>query len=237
LSFSMPIPVICPGCQARFSVSDKFAGKEGPCPKCKAKITIPNVTTDEVKIHVPEEFASGGKDSKGRAVLKPIARTETKVHTLGLVAGIASAVLILGICLLGRFSGKPGNSTQQALFFTIAVTIAPALAAAGYTFLRDQELEAYSGKQLWIRALICGTVFALSWAALGPLASSGILVDQGAWPWLIIAPMLIAIGGATALGSFDLDFGSGALNYGLYLITTLALRWAIGLPAVWQAVT
>jgi hypothetical protein len=230
----MPIPVICPGCQARFSVSDKFAGKQGPCPKCKVQITIPNITADEVKIHVPEEFASGGKDSKGRAVLKPIARTETKIHTLGMVAGIASAVLVVSICLLGRFSSE---SIQRVLFYSLTVVLGPALAAGGYTFLRNQELEAYSGKQLWIRALICGAVFALLWIGFIPLDQHKIFVDQGPWPWLIIAPLFVGIGGATAFGSFDLDFGSGALNYGLYLITTLALRWAIGLPAVWQTAT
>src|SRR6476661_3159539 len=31
---SMAIAVVCPSCHARFQVQDKFAGKEGPCPKC-----------------------------------------------------------------------------------------------------------------------------------------------------------------------------------------------------------
>ena len=75
----MPISVVCPGCKARFSVSEKFAGKKGPCPKCKAVILVPNAPAEEVKIHVPEQFASGGKDSKGRAVSKPILREETKL--------------------------------------------------------------------------------------------------------------------------------------------------------------
>ena len=38
---SMPISVVCPGCKARFNVSDKFAGKKGPCPKCKTVLTVP----------------------------------------------------------------------------------------------------------------------------------------------------------------------------------------------------
>ncbi len=37
----MPINVICPGCHARFKVGDQFAGKTGPCPKCKTQIPIP----------------------------------------------------------------------------------------------------------------------------------------------------------------------------------------------------
>ncbi len=76
----MPISVVCPGCKARFSVSEKFAGKKGPCPKCKTVVTVPDAPAAEVKIHVPEEYASGGKDSKGRAVGKPIPRSETHVQ-------------------------------------------------------------------------------------------------------------------------------------------------------------
>ena len=60
----MPISVVCPSCKARFNVSEKFAGQKGPCPKCKQPIVIPAVQ-EEVKVHVPEQFQSGGKDSKG----------------------------------------------------------------------------------------------------------------------------------------------------------------------------
>ena len=34
----MAIDVTCPSCHTRFQVSDKFAGKSGPCPKCKNTI-------------------------------------------------------------------------------------------------------------------------------------------------------------------------------------------------------
>ena len=66
----MPIAVICPGCKTNFRVNEKFAGQKGPCPKCKTIVVIPQI--EEVKIHAPEEFESGGKDSKGRPSAKPL---------------------------------------------------------------------------------------------------------------------------------------------------------------------
>ena len=81
----MPISVVCSGCQARFNVSEKFAGKQGPCPKCKKVITIPDAPAEEVTIHAPEAYAHGGKDSKGRPTLKPIARVKTKLSPVLIV--------------------------------------------------------------------------------------------------------------------------------------------------------
>ena len=64
---AMPINVTCPGCLKRFSVADKFAGKKGPCPKCKKIITIPK-KEDEVVIHAPEHSEAGAIGAGGRHV-------------------------------------------------------------------------------------------------------------------------------------------------------------------------
>src|SRR5882672_3989576 len=103
----MPITVLCPGCKARFSVSEKFAGKKGPCPKCKTVITVPEVMAEEVKIHVPELFASGGKDSKGRAVSKPILREETKLKPVATAAAAAAAIVVFAIAFALRAVSNP----------------------------------------------------------------------------------------------------------------------------------
>jgi len=42
----MPISVVCNTCNSGFTVSDKFAGKTGPCPKCKSPVKVPNPTAD-----------------------------------------------------------------------------------------------------------------------------------------------------------------------------------------------
>ena len=59
----MAILVVCQGCRARFQVSDQFAGKSGPCPKCKAVIKIPT-KSEEVTVH-------GGKTLPAGAVMRP----------------------------------------------------------------------------------------------------------------------------------------------------------------------
>ncbi|MGI8979234.1 MAG: hypothetical protein ACR2FY_08415 [Pirellulaceae bacterium] len=96
----MAIDVTCASCKTRFQVSDKFAGKQGPCPKCKKIITVPS-KKDEVVIHVPE---SGPKDSKGQLVLKPIARKETRLTPVNIGVIVGSIVLLLFLSLVLRIA-------------------------------------------------------------------------------------------------------------------------------------
>src|SRR5262245_9476732 len=178
----MPISVMCPGCKARFSVSEKFAGKKGPCPKCKMVITVPAAPVEDVKIHVPEQFASGGKDSKGRAVSKPIARKEVKVKPLAVGAIAGAVVVTFVVALLVR--GLPNKLPIIAAGLLI---VSPALSVAGYTFLREDELEPYRGRALMIRATVCGVVYAALWGAFAAMPA-GILTGE-VWQWLFVAPV------------------------------------------------
>jgi len=54
------------------------------------------------------------------------------------------------------------------------------------------------------------------------------------WNWLFVVPPLVALGGATALASLDLDFGDAVFHYGFYLLVTVILRWAAGMGWVWH---
>src|SRR5205823_1655709 len=99
----MAIDVVCTACKTRFQVSEKFAGKSGPCPKCKATIKIPE-KAQEVVIHAPE--VSGPKDSKGQAVLKPISRTEVRLQTTQIVAIVGATVVVLIAAAILRLQPK-----------------------------------------------------------------------------------------------------------------------------------
>ena len=216
----MPISVVCPGCKARFNVSDKFAGKKGPCPKCKTVLTVP-APIEEVKIHVPEEYASGGKDSKGRAVGKPIPRSETKLQPVLITAIVAIVLGSLGISLAAR-----GLNDKTALIIVGLALLSPAVAVGGYSFLREEELEPYRGVELWIRATICGVVYAILWGIYLYIRP---YLPGELYQWLLVAPPIIGVGALAALATFDLDYGSGALHYCFYLLMTLILASVMGL--------
>lgn len=225
----MPISVVCSGCKTRFEVSEKFAGKQGPCPKCKAVIKIPEVIAEEVKIHAPEEFASGGKDRKGRAITKPIPRTDARIQPNVVAAILVGTVLAVAVALVGRGLGP---AAKYGLISIGLLLIGPPLAVGGYSFLRNDELEPYRGTALWIRAALCGLGYAVLWGVYFYLQLQAGIPNE-MYQWVFVAPIFVAAGGGLALAAFDLDFTSGTLHYSFYLIATLLLRAAIGLPPLW----
>jgi hypothetical protein len=229
----MPIAVICPGCKAQFRVSDKFGGKKGPCPKCKTQIEIP--LAEEVVIHGPEEFELGGKDSKGRPTSKPIPRSETKVSATAIVAMVAGTIAVVAIAFFTREFIRDNPMVIGAGCLLVAFP----LSLFGYSILRDDELEPYRGTGLWVRAGICAAVYAGLWGGFALLRMFLVTPDfmaENIWTWLFVIPPLFVVGGAAAYASLDLDFGSGVFHYGLYLLATVALRFVVGMPHLWEAV-
>jgi predicted Zn finger-like uncharacterized protein len=225
----MPIDVTCPGCHTRFQVSDKFAGKSGPCPKCKTVIKVPE-KKDEVIIHAPEEY--GPKDSTGRAVLKPIARVETRLSRgqIAAIVGSVGAVVAAAVVLRLQY---PGGQIPTWISSLGAALLGPPLAFAGYTFLRDQELEPYRGREVLLRSLVCGLVYAAIWGAYWGVFAY--LRTEPNWQVLCaVVPVMVTIGAVAAQASFDLELGTGAMHYALYLLSTLVLRVVMGMQAHWQ---
>ena len=159
----MPILVVCPTCKAEFKVSEKFAGKSGPCPKCKAPIKIPEVEA-EVKIHAPEEAAAPAGKGKGKGALppgslKPLARQETNVRPW--IAAVI--VALIAAALAGAWFGAPIWQENIWLRGVALAVISIPIAVAGYTFLRNDELEPHRGRVLWLRSTICGLIYAGTW--------------------------------------------------------------------------
>jgi hypothetical protein len=228
----MPIQVTCPGCMKRFSVAEKFAGQKGPCPKCKQIITIPK-KEDEIVIHAPDHSEAGAIGAGGRNVLKTYKRRDTKFQPLMFTAVIGFVLVALLIALVIRSVGAP-ETWLKAL---AAIVLGPPLAWAGYTFLRDPELEAYHGLPLAIRSTVCGLVYALLWAVFvflsyrffGPDASKkGLEI----WQMVVLILPILAAGTLAAFASFDLDPGSAFFHCAMYFAVTVILRLVAALPAV-----
>jgi hypothetical protein len=220
----MTIAVTCPSCLKRFSVSDKFAGKSGPCPSCQKTIKIPE-KAEEVVIHAPEDAAP--KDSKGRSILKPIRRTEVNLSLPVILAASLTTVVIFGLALgFGLSGGAPA-----ALLGIAAVVLAVPLVFIGYWFLHDDELDSFRGKELLVRCGICGLLFAAAWAIYVYIPNY--LNDGDAITGIQIAmliPIMIAIGTAASVLTLELEIVQGGLHYALYLGITFILAWLAGAP-------
>jgi hypothetical protein len=235
----MAIDVTCSKCYQRFQVSDKFAGKSGPCPKCKAIIKVPE-KKDEIVIHAPE--VSGPKDSTGQAVLKPISRQEVRLQVPQIVAIVGSIVVVLIVALVLRVQ-FPGGKVPQLITILGSMLLGPPLAFAGYTFLRDDELAPFSGSEVLLRSLACGVAWAATWGAFWLIFAYWYdwkPLPAGEPNWQIMAavvPIMIAIGAFASQASFELEIMTGALHYAMYLGTTVLLRFIMGMEPHWNVVT
>lgn len=226
----MPIQVLCPKCRSRFQVSEKFAGQSGPCPKCKAIIRVP-MPSEEVKIHGPEEFSSGGKNAAGQLVTKPIARKDTKFQPMAVVMVAAIALTALAVSWLG------GGLIRESLIVRAVglLCVSPPIVLAGYFFLRDDELEPYRGRALVVRVAICSLTYVLLWGAYAYLA--GLFESPELWTWLVVLPPVFFLGSLAAHSSLDVDMGSGFFHFCFFVLVTVLLRWAAGMGWIWTTVT
>ena len=216
----MAIQVICPGCRSTFSVSDKFAGRTGPCPKCKKPITVPADVAKEVKIHGPEDDAA----IPGRGPVAPIIFVEHHVPRAVSIALAVGAVVTMLLAFAARFVWGPGEAPLWVLAATACIVAMPC-AWAGYQIVRDRDLEPYFGRSLLLRAAICGAVYAALWFVKGFLPPD---LTNDMWPWVYLAPPFLVAGALAALATFDLDWGTGVAHYSLYVMFTALLRWLAG---------
>lgn len=252
----MPIPVVCPGCKAAFNVSDKFAGKQGPCPKCKTPISIPKIDPkaapkEEIKIHAPEEATSGPKGASGRPVLKPIERSDAKLSPVitGIIV-LTIVVIFVGAWLVGDVVKRPyqppaevlvnpavAAEYQSSLYKAYSIrAVALALIGvpivwAGYLVLRDDELAPFTGKPLWYRVGICSSIYLLIWGIYG------LIPYEFASRWYVTAAIaipLFALGFATAYFTFEFDPTSATVHFLSFIAVTLLLGLTAGLTMPWS---
>lgn len=225
----MPIQVTCPKCYKRFQVSDKFAGKTGPCPNCKEQIKVPD-KSEEVVIHAPEDGAP--KDRSGQSVLKPLKREETDVTRKGmLITGGAVLVAIL-LAVVVRSMALEGGALL-AVKIIGALVLAPPLIWSGYSFARDSELAPYTGSELRNRVLIMSAILPALWLIYA-FVPSYVLDLQTASEMSYITfgvafSVMLGLGALASVGTFELEFLNGLAHAGLYFLVTFALALISGI--------
>ncbi len=219
----MPIAVICPSCNSNFTVSDKFAGLTGPCPKCKKPITIPKNAPQSVVIHEPDAPTTTSAGT-GRAPTAPIRRVEKPIPVTTFAAIGAGAVALLAAAW---FIGVtvPKDSIPQWLLLLGGFLVAIPCVMLGYAAVRNRELEPFSGTPFLLRSLACAAVYAGLWGIRGMLPEEA---TQEMWQWVYLGPMFLISGGIAALVSFELEWGTAIAHFSLYAMFTALLRWLMG---------
>ena len=228
----MSIIVVCPGCKKSFNVSDKFAGKSGPCPSCKRTLQVPE-KSEEVQVHAPTEFAGGGRGRTGKLVTKPVAHAYAKLKPVTTVLIAAGVLTVLAITWV---AGRAGVFENMLVTTLGLLAVSPPLVVAAYGVLHDDELEPYAGKALYIRSALCALAYVVLWGVFALLVSRGIITGD-LWNWVFVAPPFLMVGGLFAMATLDLEFGDAMFHYAFYLLATIILRWVAGMPWVWNITT
>jgi hypothetical protein len=228
----MPIVVVCPGCLKSFKVSDQHAGKTGRCPKCNHPIKVPT-KAEEVQVHAPEAFEGGGRSVTGKLVTKPIARVQTKFRPVAVGLTAAAGIVMFVAAWGGKQAGLFPNLVPSAAGLLL---VSPALAIAAYWFLRDDDLEPFRGRELYLRSAICSLGYVLLWGGFALLVTRGLITPE-LWNWLFAVPVFTVLGAAIAFACLDLPFGDAIFHYGFYLVVTVLLRATAGAGWVWDIKT
>jgi hypothetical protein len=224
----MSIRVTCTGCHTRFNVSEKFAGREGPCPKCKKPIKIP-AASEEVKVHAPEEY--GPKGAEGRAVLKPVFRTDTSLSPVQIVLIGATIFLMLAVAVLFRLGVADKDTISAVLLLALGVIVAVPCTIAGYMVLRDPELGTLSGQDLMVRAGAVAGTYGLSWLSFF-VANSALIDNYGTSTHVVGLAMMFAVGTAMCALFLELDVVKSLVHAGFYIVVCLVLRGIAGLDVL-----
>jgi len=222
----MPISVVCPGCFKRFQVSEKFAGKRGPCPSCKTIIDIPK---EQLVVHAPEEFVSGGKTIKGRTILAPLTRvnTEFKLRDILWASGGLVAVFLLA-AVLGHL--VPGSNLLGLVGLLL---IAFPLVFFGQRLLKDaDDLHPLEMSEILRKCAICGGAYAILWVCFEFLAkymqADVVFVAVYLVPFALFSLFVAHV-------VFDFDFARGLFHYLFFFVPVILLRGLLGLGWIWNA--
>ncbi|MBQ2620317.1 MAG: hypothetical protein IJF84_03170 [Thermoguttaceae bacterium] len=228
----MAITVTCPGCHKKFVVSEKFAGKSGPCKYCKTIIKIPNEVpaAEKVVIHGGDSFSSGGKNAEGKLVLKPLERSVKKFNR---VRALLVTIGILGALLATFIVGKTINLNENFLIASAGLCVVTPMIVGGLYPLvkKDEMLESIHGFDFYWRTGVISVVYAGMWGILSYLMYTRTLTPQTPTMWAICSIALTLFGIFMCMCFYELEWGNAAFHTLAFICVTLLLRYLAGI--VW----
>jgi hypothetical protein len=155
-------------------------------------------------------------------------RRETNLSSVQITLIVGVIVLFLIAALVLRFVFPVPSEFPIWFSWLGAILLGVPCAFVAYTFLRNQELGGFQGKELWLRVGVVGALFAITWLAM-PVAKIAFNDQWGVATWIVSISAMILAGGAASMLGLDFDYLTGVMHYGFYLACALFARTLAGI--------
>lgn len=222
----MSIHVICPGCMRQFEVSDRFAGKKGPCPKCGHIIEIPK---GNVVVHAPDEIIVEGRKVKNPDFVQPIERAPFAFTRRQIILNVIGAILVISFAVL--FSNIDREQPIKWIAGALGTfVVAFPLARYGYILIRNpDDLEIFLGGELHRKSFLVALGYSFAWFLFEGLM---IYMNPGFFFFLYLVPIAI-LAAFIPLVVFDIDYGNSFMLFTLFVLLMILLSGLMFRPCGW----
>ena len=212
----MSIHVIGPGCMTQFEVSDRFAGKKGPCPKCGHIIEIPKAN---VTIVSPDELVVDGKKVQNPDHVRPIEQKSYSFTASAVIVNLAVLTAVLAVALVFHFVHAPFLAVPVGIALVLAV--AYPLMKYGYMTFRDpNDLEIFLGGQLGKKSILGAAVLLALWLVYELVL---LYMNPGGMALAYLIPVAV-FAAFVPVVIFDMDFSDSLAVAVVFLLAVILLR-------------
>ncbi|MBQ3389369.1 MAG: hypothetical protein IJG60_09175 [Thermoguttaceae bacterium] len=212
----MSIHVICPGCMTQFEVSDRFAGKKGPCPKCGHIIEIPKAN---VTIVSPDEMVVDGKKVHNPDHVRPIEQKSYSFTGHALLVNLGVFAAVLAVALFFHFVHMPYLAVPVGILLGLAVAFP--LMKYGYMTFRDpDDLEIFLGGELGKKSIAGAAVFVALWLVYELIL---LYMNPGGMALVYLIPIAL-FAAFVPVVIFDMDFTDSLAVAVVFLLAVILLR-------------
>lgn len=201
---------------ARFEVSDRFAGKKGPCPKCGHIIEIPK---ENVVIQNPDEMMVGGKKVKNPDYIRPIEQKTFSFTGRAILVNLVTIAVVLLIATVFHFIHCIPIAIPVGILLSLAVAF-PLLKYGYMTFRDPNDLEIFLGGTLGKKSAIGAVGFVVFWLLFEILL---LYMNQGGFAWVYLIPVAFLMA-FIPIVLFDLKFTDALAIAAVFALAAVLLR-------------
>ncbi len=200
----------------QFEVSDRFAGKKGPCPKCGHIIEIPKAN---VTIVSPDELVVDGKKVQNPDLIRPIEQKSYSFTGRAIAVNLAVLTAVLAVAVVFHFVHFLPLAIPVGVLLGLAVAFP--LMKYGYMTFRDpNDLEIFLGGQLGKKSILGALILIALWGLYELVL---LYMNPGGMALAYLVPVAV-FAAFVPVVLFDMDFTDSLAVAVVFLLAVILLR-------------